>query len=209
MHLWELANASAIYAAGFVVLFVVFALLYRRALAQREELGLTRARSLRRQDEHGHHLVSAGVGVVALTIAAVGPLDLGRSSPTASASWGRRIACTAPCREAKEVLEQQLGERGDGVTLWPDSRVPAHYAQRRSHPPVVDPARPRSRRGGSRSTISRSAPGSRRGRSGAISRRSNPPAFRSSTKSTTARSTGRSNNARSAGSTRQASPSPS
>jgi hypothetical protein len=41
MALWQLANASTVYALGFFVLFVMFALLYWRAYAKRHELSLS------------------------------------------------------------------------------------------------------------------------------------------------------------------------
>src|SRR5688572_5659087 len=41
MQLFELANASAVYAAGFVVMMLMFVLLYSRAHAKRHELKLS------------------------------------------------------------------------------------------------------------------------------------------------------------------------
>ena len=83
MQLWELANAAAIYAAGFIAIFVVFALLYRRALSRREELGLSELEVFDARTNIGHHLISASVGVVSLTIAAFAPLELAPIAPTA------------------------------------------------------------------------------------------------------------------------------
>jgi cytochrome c biogenesis protein CcdA len=79
MQLWELANAAAIYAAGFIVIFVLFALLYRRALSRREELGLSELDVFDARTNIGHHLISAGVGVLSLAMASFAPSSSRRS----------------------------------------------------------------------------------------------------------------------------------
>ncbi len=83
MDLAEMARASAIYAFGFVVLFTVFTLLYRHVYNQRERLGLTPAEVLDIKIFAGHHLVSVGVGLVALAIATLAPVYMSPLSPTA------------------------------------------------------------------------------------------------------------------------------
>jgi predicted outer membrane lipoprotein len=88
MQLWELANAATIYAIGFIAIFVLFALFYRRALARREELGLSELDVYDARTNIGHHLISAGVGFISLAIAAVGPLELAPIAPTAYCLMG-------------------------------------------------------------------------------------------------------------------------
>jgi uncharacterized membrane protein len=73
MTLAELSRASAIYATGFVALFVVFTLLYRHAYTRRHELGLTPMEVLEVKIFAGHHLVSAGVGLTSLAVAMLAP----------------------------------------------------------------------------------------------------------------------------------------
>lgn len=74
MSLSQLGNASAIYGFGFFVLFVLFALLYRRAYARRQELGLDALDLFDLQTDTGHHLVSAANGLLVMVFALVGPL---------------------------------------------------------------------------------------------------------------------------------------
>jgi hypothetical protein len=81
MTLPELASASAIYALGFICLFTLFALLYRHAYRQREALRLTPLEVFDVKSFAGHHLVSAGVGVVALLVAVAAPRTLAFVSP--------------------------------------------------------------------------------------------------------------------------------
>jgi uncharacterized membrane protein len=109
MQLWELANAATIYAAGFIAIFAVFALLYRRALARREELGLTELEAFDARTNIAHHLISAGVGVVSLTIATVGPLELAPIAPTAYVLMGpAHFGYGTVSGKKRRVLEQQL-----------------------------------------------------------------------------------------------------
>jgi predicted outer membrane lipoprotein len=88
MQLWQLANAATIYSIGFIAIFVLFALFYRRALARREELGLSELDVYDARTNIGHHLISAGVGFVSLGIASVGPLELAPIAPTAYCLMG-------------------------------------------------------------------------------------------------------------------------
>src|SRR4051812_29980661 len=88
MALYQLANASTVYALGFVTIFVMFALLYARAYAQRDALKLTTADVFDLKSLAGHHLVSAGVGGVALAIAVFAPLAYVSLSPSSLALMG-------------------------------------------------------------------------------------------------------------------------
>jgi uncharacterized membrane protein len=88
MSLVELSRASAIYGLGFLVLSCLFALLYRHAYNKRAELGLTPLDVFDVKRYAGHHIVSAIVGLVALTVAVGGPLALAPLSPTCFALMG-------------------------------------------------------------------------------------------------------------------------
>ncbi len=88
MNLVELSRASAIYGLGFFVLFCLFALLYRHAYKKRAELDLTPLEVFDVKMYAGHHMVSAIVGLVALTVAVGGPLELAPISPTCFALMG-------------------------------------------------------------------------------------------------------------------------
>jgi hypothetical protein len=97
MAFWQLGNASAVYAFGFVVLFLVFALLYLRAYRKREELGLGDLDVFDLKSAIGHHLVSASVGALAMVWALASPLRVVFISPMlfalmgpAHVWWGRR-----------------------------------------------------------------------------------------------------------------------
>jgi uncharacterized membrane protein len=85
MNLPQLARASSIYAVGFVALFLLFTLLYYRAFTKRKELGLTPAEVLELKLLAGHHLISAGVGVLSLGVATLAPL---RFAPFAPMTFG-------------------------------------------------------------------------------------------------------------------------
>lgn len=88
MTLVELSRASAIYGLGFVVLFSLFALLYRHAYNRRAALHLTPLEIFDVKAHAGHHLVSASVGLVVLAVAVGGPLALAPVSPTCFALMG-------------------------------------------------------------------------------------------------------------------------
>jgi uncharacterized membrane protein len=77
----QLARASAIYGFGFVVLFVMFALLYRQAYRRRVELGLTALEQFDVRTYAGHHLVSACIGSLALGVALFAPVQWSFLSP--------------------------------------------------------------------------------------------------------------------------------
>jgi uncharacterized membrane protein len=88
MSLPQLANASAIYGAGFVVLFVMFALLYRHAYRKRESLGLTPLEIFDNRMFAGHHLVSASVGLAVVAVARFAPVEMSPIAPTMFALMG-------------------------------------------------------------------------------------------------------------------------
>ena len=88
MALYQLANASAVYALGFVIMFIMFALLYARAYARREVLALNATEVFDLKSQAGHHLVSAMVGGVALGIAIFAPLAYAPLSPTSLVLMG-------------------------------------------------------------------------------------------------------------------------
>jgi uncharacterized membrane protein len=82
MALYQMANASTVYALGFVVLFVMFTLLYARAYARRGALGLTDIELFDLKSLAGHHLVSASVGLIAMSVALFVPLKFAPLSPS-------------------------------------------------------------------------------------------------------------------------------
>lgn len=84
MRLHQLANASMVYALGFIAIFLVFVLLYRHAFAKREELGLSEVEAFDARAHLRHHLFSASVGLMSLLIAAFAPLEF---APIAPASF--------------------------------------------------------------------------------------------------------------------------
>jgi uncharacterized membrane protein len=109
MQIYQLANASAIYAVGFMAVFVVFALLYHHAYRCRAVLELTELETFDARSAIGHHLVSAGVGLISLLIASVGPLALTPIAPTMFMLmgpfhwiWGTRS------RKRRDVLQARL-----------------------------------------------------------------------------------------------------
>ena len=81
MSLGELASASAIYGFGFLLLFVMFALLYVRAYSKRVQLDLSPIEIFDTKMFAGHHLVSAFVGLIAVLIALYGPRQFVFVSP--------------------------------------------------------------------------------------------------------------------------------
>ena len=84
----QLWRASALYGFGFVVLFTMFALLYRHAYRKRDELMLTPLEIFDVKMYAGHHLVSALVGVIAVAAALLLPARLAFLSPMCFALMG-------------------------------------------------------------------------------------------------------------------------
>jgi uncharacterized membrane protein len=120
MALYQLANASAIYAAGFIVMMLMFVLLYTRAHAKRAELGLSELDVFDLKALRGHHLVSVSVGTLSLALATLAPLNFAPFSPVA------------------------LGLMGPGHGLW----AALHSRQRKTlqrrlvaAPALIEPAR--------------------------------------------------------------------
>ena len=81
MTLGQLSTAATIYALGFVVMFGMFALLYGHAYRKRDELQLTALDVFDVKWFAGSHLVSAGVGLVAATVALAAPPQFAPLSP--------------------------------------------------------------------------------------------------------------------------------
>ena len=77
----QLANAAVIYGFGFFVLFVMFALLYHHAYRKRHELNLSSLEVFDVKMFAGHHLVSAGIGLVAMVVALAAPVQVAFLSP--------------------------------------------------------------------------------------------------------------------------------
>jgi uncharacterized membrane protein len=113
MSLPQLSRASAIYGLGFVVLFVMFVLLYLRAYGKRDELGLTPLQVYDTKMFVVHHLVSAGVGALAMLIALAAPLTWAPLSPASFAlmgpahwlcgTWGQRRRARFAAQDAAVV----------------------------------------------------------------------------------------------------------
>jgi uncharacterized membrane protein len=81
MELWQLANASAVYAVGFILMMLMMVLLYARAYTKRAQLGLDELEVFDLRSMAGHHVVSAAVGGVALAIAVFAPPKFSPFSP--------------------------------------------------------------------------------------------------------------------------------
>ena len=82
MTLPQLARASAIYGLGFLVLFVIFALLYRHAYLKRVELDLTPEEVFDVRIFRNHHLLSAAIGLLSIVFALGAPVILAPIAPT-------------------------------------------------------------------------------------------------------------------------------
>jgi hypothetical protein len=109
----QLARASAIYGFGFFLLFIMFALLYRHAYNKREELELTALEVFDVKMYAGHHLVSAGVGAIAVLVAIAAPVHFSFLSPFCFALMGpAHWWCGTRFGRRRQVLEQQLAGLG-------------------------------------------------------------------------------------------------
>jgi uncharacterized membrane protein len=82
MTLTQLSRASAIYGLGFLVLFLIFALLYSHAHRKRVELKLTPVEVIDVKAFRNHHLLSAGVGLLSIVFALGAPVTLAPIAPT-------------------------------------------------------------------------------------------------------------------------------
>jgi len=109
MRLWELANAASIYSAGFVVIFVLFALLYRRALSRRDELGLSELEVFDARTTTVHHLISASVGALSFAIASFAPLELAPIAATVYCLMGpAHFGYGSQSGRKRRLLEERL-----------------------------------------------------------------------------------------------------
>ncbi|HET7695423.1 MAG TPA: TMEM175 family protein [Vicinamibacterales bacterium] len=88
MALFQLANASVVYAIGFILMMLMFVLLYARAYARRRDLELTELDVFDLMSLAGHMVVSTLVGFVALSIAALAPLAWAPLSPASLCLMG-------------------------------------------------------------------------------------------------------------------------
>jgi uncharacterized membrane protein len=82
MELYQLANISAVYASGFIAVFVLFGLLYLHAYRSREKLDLSELEVFDARTAIGHHVVSVIVGMLSLVIALAAPLRFVPFAPT-------------------------------------------------------------------------------------------------------------------------------
>lgn len=112
----QLARASAIYGLGFVVLFVLFALLYRHAYTQRTVLGLTPLDVFDVTSFAGHHLVSAGVGVLVCAAALTLPVQLSFLSPMCFGLMGPLHWAYGTRRERQRKALEHVLRREAAVT---------------------------------------------------------------------------------------------
>jgi uncharacterized membrane protein len=83
MELYQLANVAAVYAAGFIAVFLLLALLYFHAYRSRDELGLSELEVFDARTAIGHHVVSIIVGMLSLIVALAAPLAWVPLAPTA------------------------------------------------------------------------------------------------------------------------------
>jgi uncharacterized membrane protein len=88
MALYQLANASIVYAIGFILMMLMFVLLYGRAYSKRSALELTDLEVFDLMAMAGHQVVSMLVGGVALAIAAFAPLTWAPYSPASLSLMG-------------------------------------------------------------------------------------------------------------------------
>jgi hypothetical protein len=116
MELWQLGNAAAVYAVGFIALFGLFALLYRHAIAKSDDLRLTELELFDAQTNVVHHLISASIGVISLAIALLAPLRFVSLAPLVfflmgPGHWyhGMRSG------KARHVIEARLADEGAPV----------------------------------------------------------------------------------------------
>ena len=109
MQLYQLANASAIYALGFMAVFIVFALLYHHAYRCRAALELSELQVFDTRSGIGHHLVSTTVGLISLLIATVAPLQFSPIAPAAFCLMGPfHWVVGAQSRKRRDALSARL-----------------------------------------------------------------------------------------------------
>jgi Endosomal/lysosomal potassium channel TMEM175 len=111
MQLYQMANASAIYALGFMAVFIVFTLLYHHAYRCRAALELSELEVFDARSGMAHHLVSTGVGLISLLIATVAPLQLTPIAPVAfSFLWPFHWAMGVQSRKRRDALVARLAQ---------------------------------------------------------------------------------------------------
>jgi uncharacterized membrane protein len=71
----EVSRLFVVYGLGYMAVFTIMALLYRRALAKRRELSLSPRQIFEARVHAGAHLLSAGVGLVSVLWALLAPRD--------------------------------------------------------------------------------------------------------------------------------------
>jgi transmembrane protein TMEM174 (potassium channel) len=121
MQLYQLANASAIYAIGFMAVFIVFALLYQHAYRCRAALALSELEVFDTRVGIGHHLVSTGVGLISLLIATAGPLRLSPIAPVSFCLMGPfHWVWGAQSRKRRQILLDELARKAAA----PDHEAP-------------------------------------------------------------------------------------
>jgi uncharacterized membrane protein len=109
MTLEQLAHASAIYGLGFVVLFIMFALLYQHAYRKRHDLALTPLEVFNVKAFGGQQMVSAAVGVVVVLIAVAAPRHYAFTSPMAFIlMWPAHGLYEARTKKKRMALVAQL-----------------------------------------------------------------------------------------------------
>ena len=109
MTLGELAHASAIYGLGFVVLFLMFALLYRHAYHKRHQLELTPLEIFDVRAFAGQQLVSAAVGSVVVLIALAVPRRYAFISPMSFIlMWPAHALYETRTGRKRKALETEL-----------------------------------------------------------------------------------------------------
>ena len=105
MQLYQMANASAIYAVGFMAVFIVFTLLYHHAYRCRAALELSELEVFDARSGMAHHLVSTSVGLISLLIATVAPLQLTPVAPVApSFLWPVHWAMGVRSRKRRHLV---------------------------------------------------------------------------------------------------------
>jgi uncharacterized membrane protein len=71
----EVSHLFVVYGFGYMAVFIIMAMLYRRAWSKRRELGLTPAEIFDARMYAGAHLLSAAVGLLSVLWAIVAPRD--------------------------------------------------------------------------------------------------------------------------------------